>query len=228
LLEEDVRNKLTNFNYQLILDLVDRGYTSSNIKPTGALGGTTQKWTKKKVTDFALSVHSRSEFYENSAAYKAAKNGNYLKEILQLIPALKLMDLTEQKCQEIALNYSVLSDFRKYEPSVYSNAHKNKWLTKITTHMDRKRKPNGYWSYENFQLQAKKCRNINDFIAKYPGGYDAVIRNGWIEDLRILYPTKRAYHGKYRNLILCRAEAKKYNTITEFEKGSPGAYRAAK
>lgn len=81
---------------------------------------------------------------------------------------------------------------------------------------------NIFWTKEKCSLEALKYQNKRDFKNNNRSAYCASLRNKWIDEIcghmdilkRLNYWTKDK----------CKEEALKYNTKSEFEKGSPTAY----
>lgn len=86
------------------------------------------------------------------------------------------------------------------------------------------------YTYEICCRLSKECLIRADFKAKYPQAYLVSFRTGWIKDFTWLKDGKQVGADKRRKYDrkTCFEEAKKYKTITEFEKGSKGACIAAR
>lgn len=77
---------------------------------------------------------------------------------------------------------------------------------------------------------SKDCIVRAEFKAKYPQAYVIAFRKGWIDEFTWLKDGKQVGADKRRKYDrqTCYEEAQKYQTITEFEKGSKGACVAAR
>ena len=77
---------------------------------------------------------------------------------------------------------------------------------------------------------SKDCVDRAEFKAKYPQAYKVASTKGWIDDYSWLKDGKMVGADKRRkyDYQTCYEEAKKYKTITDFEKGSKGACVAAR
>lgn len=77
---------------------------------------------------------------------------------------------------------------------------------------------------------SKKCIVRAEFKEKYPQAYKIAYTKGWINDFTWLKDGKMVGANKRRkyDYQTCYEEAKKYKTITDFEKGSKGACIAAR
>lgn len=92
------------------------------------------------------------------------------------------------------------------------------------------KKPNGYWNYDTCYNAAKECSYRAELKYKYPQAYRISLKQGWINDYTWFKDGKIVGADKRRkyDYQTCYEEAKKYNTITEFENGSHGACIAAR
>ena len=84
------------------------------------------------------------------------------------------------------------------------------------------------WTKEKCQEEALKYKNKKDFLKGSSACCVSAYKNGWMDDIcshmALKNRNKRGYWTKER----CQEEALKYNSIYEFEKGSPGAYSAVR
>lgn len=86
------------------------------------------------------------------------------------------------------------------------------------------------YSYDICCTLSKECVVRAEFKIKYPQAYRVSFRNGWIKDFIWLQDGKQVGANKRRRYDrqTCFEEAKKYKTITDFEKGCKGACIAAR
>lgn len=92
--------------------------------------------------------------------------------------------------------------------------------------MTRKSKPKKYWTYDRCRELALKYTNKTLFNREYPNAINASIRNGWYYDICSHMPNTRKPNN-YWNYERCREESLKYDTKSNFNKGSGGAYNSA-
>ena len=93
--------------------------------------------------------------------------------------------------------------------------------------MLRKQKPIGYWTIEKCKNVASKSKTRQQFYKKYSGAYMACLRNKWLNEVCAHMLNKVKMPNNYWTLERCSNEALKYDTKTEFQKGSGGSYRAS-
>jgi len=89
------------------------------------------------------------------------------------------------------------------------------------------RKPRNYWNnYDNCYNEAKKYNTISEYQKGSSSAYHAAVKGGWLKEYTWLKASRkpRNYWDNYDN---CYNEAKKYNTISEYQKGSSASYRIA-
>jgi len=138
----------------------------------------------QKVSKVAKRFKSRSEFHRRAlAAYtKAWKNG-WLDDVCKHMVRLHLPNnyWSFQRVEKEAAKYKSLSRFREKSSSCYSTAKRNGWVSKVTRHMSRVRRPNGYWNYEEVLKEAKRHKTKLTFRETSPGAYDAAQNNKWMD-----------------------------------------------
>ena len=84
----------------------------------------------------------------------------------------------------------------------------------------------GKWNKKTCYKEALKYKTLDEFYTYSGPAYNKANENGWIEEYNWLERkhTKRGYWQDYEN---CFNEAKKYDSISEFQKNAPGAYNSA-
>lgn len=94
---------------------------------------------------------------------------------------------------------------------------------------EKNRKPKGYWSIKNNVIKESKLfSNRSEFKKKSGNAYNSALRNKWIEEMPWLDSnTNRLPKGYWKNKKNIMAEAKKYKTKEEFQKGNLTAFLAA-
>jgi len=136
----------------------------------------------------------------------------------------KFSKYTYEVCYELAKNCTSRKDFEKYNASAYHVAVKNKWIEEYTW-LERKHKPNGYWTKEHCYEEAKKYSTISEFKKNNNAAYVQARKNGWIDDYD--WFIRKSKQSGYWTKEHCYEEAKKYLRISDFIKNSGGAYKQA-
>jgi len=134
---------------------------------------------------------------------------------------------TKEKCQEESLKYNTRNKFRVRSIAAYNTAFENGWLDEICKHMIETKKPNNYWTKEKCQEEALKYNNKTDFLKYGKGAYQKSMRNGWLDEVcsHMIELQKPSGHWTKE---MCKEEALKYGTKSEFRKNTNGAYNAAR
>lgn len=87
------------------------------------------------------------------------------------------------------------------------------------------RKPRNYWNYEHCYEESMKYTSRVDFSRGSNGAYDSARKNGWLNDFDWLISDSKP--DGYWTYETCYTEAKKYSCVSEFCRGSSGAYDKA-
>ena len=90
---------------------------------------------------------------------------------------------TKERCWEEAKKYNTRVEFKKKANSPYLKASSKKWLDEICSHMNRLRKPNGFWTKERCRKEAIKYKSRNKFSRGSRGAYASANRNGWLDEI---------------------------------------------
>lgn len=270
-------NDATKMEKHFLNEYKNNGWTLLNTAKTGALGGSTLKWTFDRCLEEALEYNTRKEFETNSqSAYNSARRNKWLNEICShmdrvqktknywteencrdealkynyrtefhknagsayaaaskmgkldcicshMYKPIRWSKWTKERCQTKALNYQTKKEFKEKSPGAYSYASKKKFLEQICSHMKSQRKPNGYWTKEKCQKEAKKYNSKSKFQKGNVSAYRNALNNNWLEDIcpHMITKTKpKNYWTKEQ----CKIEASKYKSRADFQKSSNVAY----
>lgn len=136
--------------------------------------------------------------------------------------------LVKENVIEDSKKYSSRTDFKKNSQTAYNSALKNKWIKEMQwLDASKKKHPKGYWkNKENMMEEAKKYSTKEEFQKGNLTAFLAAYRYGYIDEMDWLVKQKQ-HKKKYWTYKHIEEEALKYNTKTEFFKGSQTAYRAA-
>lgn len=126
-----------------------------------------------------------------------------------------------------AKKYDNRTKFHKGSVGAYESALRNGWINEVCEHMNQTMKVRFFWhNKENVIAEARKYNNRSDFIQKSNGAYEAAIRHGWVDEIFNDILPSLILRDYWNKETVC-TEALKYNTRTEFCKGSAGAYDSA-
>lgn len=132
---------------------------------------------------------------------------------------------TYERCKEEALKYNTKRDFREHSLA-YSVSCRNKWIDEICSHMIVLQKPKGYWNdYNICKEEALKYETKSDFNKNCSRCYKISTYNGWIDDICSHMIEIKKPKGYWNNYELCKEQALKYLSKSEFQKKSRTAYK---
>lgn len=148
-------------------------------------------WTKERCIEEASKYKCKADFRtHSSAAYSKAEKNNWLKEICKHMIEIKKPNSfwNLEMCLNESKQYSTYIEFQKKSSSAYNAALKNSWLKLIQENFTEIKKPNGYWTYELCEIEAKKYKNKRQFRLGSCAAHDASYRNKWLD---VFYPQKK-------------------------------------
>jgi hypothetical protein len=182
-------------------------------------------WTKERCQEEALKYNSRNEFSKNSvSAYGVSLKNGWIDEICShMVELQKPVYWTKEKCQEDALKYNSRTEFKKNSMGSYRASLRNGWIDEICSHMVELQKPSGYWTKERCQEEALRYNSRTEFSKNSKTAYGVSLKNGWIDEIcshMVELKTPNGYWTKEK----CQEEALKYNSRSDFQKNSGGAY----
>jgi len=168
----------------------------------------------KKLTEYLPINEAKNEEYKYVEFYK--KNGwKILNKIKTGGVGGTSIIWNYENCKKESLKYKSRSEFAKNNGSAYYSSIKNKWLDDICSHMILKKKPNGYWNYENCKKEALRYKTKKFFYKNSKGAYNSAKRNKWLNNIcEHMIGNKNIGYWNYEN---CKKEALKYKTKTEFK-----------
>lgn len=88
---------------------------------------------------------------------------------------------TSESCYEEAKKYKTKVEFQKGNASAFRYAWKNELLNTFDWFEEIK-KPNGYWTKERCEAEARKYHTKGDFLMGCSGAHSAAVKNGWLDD----------------------------------------------
>ena len=181
---------------------------------------------KENVFAEAKKYQTRKEFSDCcGSAYKAARVNGWLDEMEWFVrPIVYNKKWTKEKVFEESKKYRAKGEFAKNCGSAYGVALENDWLAEMTW-FEEIRKSNGFWTKEKVFLEAKKYATKTQFSKSCGSAYEVARKNGWLDEMDwFTSPQKPNGFWTKENVF---AEAKKYKTRTEFERGRGRAYNVA-
>lgn len=143
------------------------------------------KWTLEMCRQEALKYTYRTAFQKNSPAYKAAYKYGWLDDICGHMTKPKPHNhtWTFEACEKEAKKYTLKKDFQNNSNTAYQAAWKNKWLEKISSHMEGSKKPHKYWTKEKCAIEALKYKHKIDFKKGNSAAYSKAHKSGWLDQI---------------------------------------------
>ena len=185
-----------------------------------------KKWDYDACFAAALSCKTKQEFIAMGAPYVISHKNGWHKDYTWLISKRiedGFYDIFDN-CFNEAKKYKSISEFQHKAPTAYRKASSNGWLD---LWFQRKKKSNGFWdSYENCYEEAKKYKSRTEFRGQNHWAYKSASENGWLDDYT-WFEQKKHLAG-YWTKENCYKEAQKFESRSEFNESSPGAYYSAR
>jgi hypothetical protein len=128
--------------------------------------------------------------------------------------------------------YKSLAEWKKANPKDYQRAYHKDWLDDICERFGWERlnydvKPSGYWTKEKCLKEARKFSFKSEWAKKSGGSYDKACTNGWLDECTAHMIEIRKPNGYWTKEKII-AEARKYNSIIEWQKNSNASINKAR
>ena len=186
-------------------------------------------WSFDRCNEEARKYAKRSHFKNQSpSAYGAARKKGWLDEICTHMDLSRTQKKTVwsnlEDCKTEASKYRNRSDFQSRNKVAYTIAKEKGWLDLLfdipsTAH-------HSWWNDKaRCHAEALKYTSMSDFIEYANGAYASVLKHGWKDEV-CSHMTKK-WEKKWADKEVCRKEALKYRTRSEFQNGNDGAYTYA-
>jgi very-short-patch-repair endonuclease len=85
-----------------------------------------------------------------------------------------------EHCKAEALKYHSRSEWQKGSPLSYRWAIQNNWIEECATHMRSKRMPDGYWTLERCQNEAKKYKSKVQWRMEHRASFSKANKEQWL------------------------------------------------
>jgi hypothetical protein len=199
--DEDVAAKLEG---KYLQRYIKNGWIPLNGKKTGALGGSNQYYTHKRVMRIAHSCTTLVEFRAKyDQAYQAArKHEGWLNEILNFLPkAVNQYGKFQNNYKDVMAlvkQCKTYSELRHKNPSAVSFAKRHGFLDEIKAILppqNTSTKSVNKYTLEHIKELASSCSSLKEFREKYNGALNTAIRKGWMDEIHKILP--RTVHRKY-------------------------------
>jgi hypothetical protein len=226
----DLRNIL---KYGIYRELLSRGLLESfcianNIKYEYKALNKKNYWTLEQCKTDALKYDSKNEWSKNSGSiYNTAYRKDWLEECCAHMqqPVKPKNYWTLELCKADALKYDSRSEWSKKSGGAYNSAHTKGWINVCCKHMKSKYKPYGYWTLEQCKADALKYNSKSEWTKNSKMAVNVTYKNGWVEEC--CAHMKKIVPKNYWTLELCKADALKYDSKSEWKIKSSSAYMNA-
>lgn len=152
----------------------------------------------------------------NGFPFKVIDECRDMRILLEQLDALIAAEYTYDECKIEAEKYTSYNTFRKGSPLYYNCALRHKWRF---DHIETDKFINRHNKDEIF-AHAKTCSSRKEFRKKYENEYAYIVNHDLLRELDAILPLPYTTW----DIDLAKAEAKKYNTRTEFCNSSQGCY----
>ena len=134
---------------------------------------------------------------------------------------------TKKNCLRVARKCSSKKEFYTQYASAYDSARRNGWLLACYRHIKTIRKPPKYWTDENIQRVAFRCKTRSEFEKKYGSAYNAALQKRIMDKVcRHMKSIKTPNNfWTFKRII---EVAKKCESIQDFAKRHDNVYQAAR
>jgi hypothetical protein len=189
-------------------------------------------WTLDLCQAAALKYSSKTEWADSpdSPSHTAAYRYGWLELCCEHMEGKRPNGYwTLELCQTAALKYSNKTDWKESaDRAAYAQAYRNNWIDLCCTHMDVKKKPNGYWTLEKCKEVALRYSSKTEWGDSEDGSsYVQACRNGWV-DLCCEHMNVKKKPDGYWTFEKCKESALKYSSKAEWRKNQNAAFLAAK
>lgn len=214
----------------------NKGVKLINKQPCGSLGLMCNgKWSKRKCFEEAKKYKLRSEFQKNaSQAYHISMQNGWIEEMTWFPKNREHPNgywRNKENFLKEARKYNTKKELEKGNLAAYNAGWKYGYFDDVTWFKNgrKNRKHKGYWSKkENVIEESKRFNNRTEFKRKSGNAYNSAVKNKWINEMPWLdQNNNKLPKGYWKNRENMMAEAKKYKTKEEFQKGNLTAFLAA-
>lgn len=145
-------------------------------------------WTPKRLEKSAKRFKSVSEFRNKAPlAYKRALSLGLLQDLTKSMTRKRrnpdFYNLENVKRELKQLKIQSISQLKLVDINLYSCIVRKGWSRELLLPLKRKRFPNGYWTFEQCQKEAKRHADQSSFRINSPSAYRIAARNNWIRKI---------------------------------------------
>lgn len=138
-------------------------------------------WTLDLCKKEAKKYSNRTDFMRKSSrAYNVSLANKWLDNICSHMELRHKPNgfWTIEKCHSLSKQCKTIQEFREKHSSAYVTAKNNKWLDKICSHIERKKRK---WTLAEVKIVAKQYKTRIEFAKNASGAYTACLNNDWLK-----------------------------------------------
>jgi predicted GIY-YIG superfamily endonuclease len=217
---------------QKLIDKYTReGWEILNQIKAGGLGGSTLKWTLEECRKDAKRFASKREWAEKSSgAWDAARKNKWIAQCCSQMKVRKLANgsWTREACLVDARKYKTRGEWKKKSPVAYGTAWRKSWLEYCCRHMKMVRHPKGSRTLQDCKRDAKKYKSRAEWQKLSCSFYKVAVRNHWVDECcKHMIPSRKP-PGYWDNLQRCINEAKRFRSLSQWQRESSSSFKSAK
>ena len=224
-LDKQIKNYVAGFNPSV------RDLTKEEIEKIASR----IKWTKEACHLEALKYQTRADFFAQSlSAYSAAHKRGWLDDVCSHMVLQRNPNdtwKTKEACMAEAKKHRFRTQFLKEASGCAWACRVNGWYQEVTAHMEDGKKvraeENRKWTKQACIKAAKQYSSRSAFAKGDASAWSAARVHNWLDEV-CSHMQLRIEHGKWSTYDVCKKEAAKYASRSEFSKMSPGAYASAR
>lgn len=190
------------------------------------------KWTVELAMEKAKGCDTKTAFSKTyPRAYVILKKADLLDKALAHTqrPKQHNFKYTKEILQEISAKYNRIIDWVKGHNSSYLVAKKTPYFNELVAHMSPKyQQKTKVLTQEHCLKQALKYSTIKDWRKNDSGSYQEALKNKWIPQFTAHMQKLKAPNGYWQDVNVCKKEALKYISVTEWQQKSIGSYASAR
>lgn len=182
--------------------------------------------TKEYCHQLAKSFSKRNDFYKAyPLEFEHAFCEHWLDDICDHMESRRnpYGFYNEENLKKYAGKFKTLKEFIEKAPKIYSVCNEKNILDVVCDQLERQVLKRGTWTIEKCREAALSCSTRSEFVEKFPTAYNKSKKYGWFDDFVKHMEIVRRPKG-YWTQERCHKEALLYQTRTEFQRGSGGAY----
>lgn len=186
------------------------------------------KWTKEEILKIASKYEFLNDFYKNEGkARDAAIAHGWYEEVKAMLKRERHLAYTMEECIEEGKKYATRLEFKNGSPGFYAATMAHGWKDEVCAHMPMQYHGPKAATYEECKERAMKYDKRGNFQKFEPRYYNRSREKGWLDEICTHMKPSKKPAKKVWTKEECAAEARKYESRTEFRYKCQGGYGRA-